>query len=53
LAPGRRRAARGRAGSGWERVEGVQLERPQAEPLAVPRTNELDADERRRIIRRR
>jgi hypothetical protein len=33
------------------RVGGVQLERPQAEPLAAqPRTNELDADERRQMI---
>jgi hypothetical protein len=33
------------------RVGGVQLERPQAESLAAePRTNELDTDERRRII---
>jgi hypothetical protein len=32
-------------------VGGVKLERPQAEPLAAePRTNELDADERRRMI---
>jgi hypothetical protein len=31
--------------------EGVKLERPQAEPRAAePRTNELDADERRRMI---